>query len=137
MELSALLGSFQEAFNNRKIAAALLLFADRALLEMPLLGSRLMGKHEIAAGLTRMVEVSSHAKISLSGVKENQSVTIAEGKLEAKLHRDPAPVAIPLALAMEVELGLITRLSFYLDARPYRLWADGPILAPVPIPGIP
>jgi hypothetical protein len=36
---------------------------------------------------------------------------------------------MPLALVMATEDGLISRLSTYLDARPYRLWSDGPIFA--------
>ena len=131
-----MLEAFQEALNNRKIAAAIPLFANRALFEMPLLGCRLTGKHEIAAGLTRMLEVAGETRLSLSAVRENENVAIAEGKLVAKLHRDPAPISIPLALSMEVEKDLIARLSFYLDARPYRLWADGPILAPARLAGI-
>lgn len=136
MALRSLLESFHEAFNNRKIAAATDLFADRALFEMPLLGGRLMGKQEIAAGLARMFEVTSEARLSLSAVRDNTNVAIAEGMLAAKLHRDPLPVSMPLALSLEVEKDLIARLSFYLDARPYRLWTDGPILAPTRLPGI-
>ncbi len=54
---------------------------------------------------------------------------IAEGKLQAKLKRDAAPVEMTAAVTLEAKDGKITRLSAYLDARPYRLWTDGPIFA--------
>jgi len=56
-------------------------------------------------------------------------VLIGEGQLQAKLHRDPAPVAMTAAITLEARDGKIARLSTYLDARPYRLWTDGPIFA--------
>jgi hypothetical protein len=36
---------------------------------------------------------------------------------------------MPAALVMQARGDAIARLSIYLDARPYRLWADGPIFA--------
>ena len=96
---------------------------------MIVLGQRLIGKGEIAAGFRRIFEVSQSATITLSAIKESNQVAIAEGRMVAKLHRDKAPVELPLAMTLEARDGRIARLSTYLDARPYRLWADGPIFA--------
>jgi hypothetical protein len=123
------LAAYCEAFNRRELAAALSLFAAHALFEMPLLGQRLAGTREIAAGLARVFEVTRSAAIELSGHEETANLVLAEGRLTARLHRDPAPVSIPMAVALESGDGRITRLSTYLDAHPYRLWADGPIFA--------
>ena len=129
MTLQAQLASYCTAFNGRNLDAVLSLFAEQALFEMPLLGQRLIGKGEIAAGFRRIFEVSQSATITLSATRESNQVAIAEGNMVAKLHRDEAPVELPLAMALEGRDGEIARLSTYLDARPYRLWADGPIFA--------
>jgi hypothetical protein len=116
----------------------------RALFEMPLLGQRLIGRREIAAGLARVFELTQSAAIRISALEEPASLVMGplvmgplvmgplvmgEGRLTARLHRDPAEVSIPLAVALEGDAGGIARLSVYLDARPYRLWTDGPIFA--------
>jgi limonene-1,2-epoxide hydrolase len=123
------LENYCEAFNRRELEKALAMFAVQALFEMPLLGQRLIGRREIAAGLARVFEVTYSAAIQISAVEEAPQLVMGEGRLTARLHRDPAPVSIPLAVALEVDEGDIARLSVYLDARPYRLWTDGPIFA--------
>jgi ketosteroid isomerase-like protein len=129
MTIRAQIDAYKDAFNRRDATAAVQLFAEHAVFEMPLLGQRLFGKREIAVGLQRMFEVTESAQIQFSGTKELQSIFIAEGRLKAKLHRDAHAVEIPLAVVFEAELTGIVRLSTYLDARPYRLWSDGPIFA--------
>jgi len=121
------LEAYRDAFNRRDLNEALTLFAERALFEMPLLGQRLFGKREIAAGLQRIFEVTQSAQIQISDAKESQKLIIAEGLLRAKLHRDTHAVEIPLAVVLEAQENDIARLSTYLDARPYRLWSDGPL----------
>jgi ketosteroid isomerase-like protein len=131
MTIQAQLNAYQDAFNGRDLTAALMLFAEHAVFEMPLLGQRLFGKREIAVGLQRMFEVTESAQIQLSGAKESRNMVIAEGRLRAKLHRDAHAVEIPLAVVLEGQQNGIMRLSTYLDARPYRLWADGTLFASV------
>lgn len=130
MTLHAQLDSYCKAFNDRSLGATLSLFSEHALFEMPLLGQRLLGKGEIGAGLRRIFDVTEFAALTLSGFKESQWVIIAEGQLVAKLRRDSLPVTIPLAISLQPQDGRISRLSIYLDARPHRLWTDGPIFAP-------
>ena len=131
MTIQAQLAAFRDAFNGRDLTAALMLFAEHAVFEMPLLGQRLFGKREIAIGLQRIFEVTESAQIQLSGAKESQNLIIAEGRLQAKLHRDAHAVDIPLAVVLETQQNDIMRLSTYLDARPYRLWTDGTLFASV------
>jgi ketosteroid isomerase-like protein len=107
----------------------LALFADQALFELPLLGQRLFGRDEIAQGLKRIFDLTERADFAFPSVAESDRVLIAEGKLEAKLHRDAAPVAMTAAITLEARDGKIARLSAYLDARPHRLWTDRPIFA--------
>ncbi len=59
------------------------------------------------------------------------ALIIAEGRLQAKLHRDAHAADIPLAVVLETQQNGIMRLSTYLDARPYRLWTDGTLFASV------
>ena len=124
------MNAYRDAFNRRDLEATLSLFAAHALFEMPLLGQRLFGKAEIAAGLHRIFEITEFAELRFLREKRSQGVRIAEGQLRTKLHRDAREVEIPLAVVLESRRGSIARLSTYLDARPFRLWADGPLLAP-------
>lgn len=129
MTIHAQLNAYRDAFNRRDLTAALMLFAEHAVFEMPLLGQRLFGKREIEVGLQRIFEVTESAKIQLSGVKESRNIVIAEGRLLAKLHRDVHAVEMPLAVVLKAQQNDIMRLSTYLDARPYRLWVDGALFA--------
>ena len=129
MSLKPHLDAYCRALGSRSVEGALALFADHALFELPLLGQRLLGKPEIAAGLARIFAITERIEISISDLTETDRVLIAEGKLSAKLRRDPAPVTMTAAVTLEARDGKIARLSTYLDARPYRLWSDGPIFA--------
>jgi hypothetical protein len=129
MTMQAQLNAYRDAFNGRDSTAVLTLFGERALFEMPLLGQRLVGKREIAAGLNRIYEVTESIQLELSKTKTRDNLAIAEGRLRAKLHRDAQLVEIPLAVVLEGTQQHIMRLSNYLDARPYRLWADGTLFA--------
>jgi len=130
MTTQAQLNAYQDAFNRRDLTSTLSLFAEHAVFEMPLLGQRLFGKREIAVGLQRIFDVTESAQLQLSGAKGSKNVVIAEGRLRAKLHRDAHAVEISLAVVLEATQNDITRLSTYLDARPYRLWTDGTLFAP-------
>jgi hypothetical protein len=123
------LENYCEAFNRRELEKTLAMFAVQAQFEMPLLGQRLIGRREIAAGLARVFELTHSATVQISAVEEAAQLVMGEGRLTARLHRDPAPVSIPLAVALESDERGIARLSLYFDAHPYRLWTDGPILA--------
>jgi ketosteroid isomerase-like protein len=129
MTIKTQLNAYQEAFNRRDPGAVLKLFAEHAVFEMPLLGQRLFGKREIAVGLQRIFEITESVQMQLSDAKESKNLVIAAGRLQAKLHRDAHAVEIPLAVVLEAQRDDIERLSTYLDARPYRLWADGTLFA--------
>ena len=131
MSLKNHLDAYCRAFNERSLDGAIAQFADHAVFELPLLGQRLFGRAEIAAGLRRIFEVTERAQLIFAEVTASGPVLIAEGELQAKLHRDAAPIAMPTAVVLEAKDGKIVRLSTYLDARPYRLWSDGPIFATV------
>src|ERR1700722_11741367 len=95
------LENYCQAFNRRELEKALAMFAVRALFEMPLLGQRLIGGREIAAGLARVFELTQSAAIQISALEDAAQLVMGEGRLTARLHRDPAPVSIPLAVALE------------------------------------
>jgi ketosteroid isomerase-like protein len=128
MPTEDMLHAYCTAFAAKDVEAILALFGKNGVYELPLLCQRLVGHGEIRAGLARVFEVAESCVIEIFALK-SATTTIAEGRLRAKLHRDREPVAMPLALVMATEDGLISRLSTYLDARPYRLWSDGPIFA--------
>jgi ketosteroid isomerase-like protein len=128
MPTEDMLRAYCTAFAARDVEAILALFARHGLYELPLLGQRLVGHGEIRAGLARVFDLAESCAIEIFGLK-SATTTIAEGRLRAKLHRGREPVEMPLAIVIATEDGLISRLSTYLDARPYRLWSDGPIFA--------
>ena len=113
-----------ESKNLEKIAA---LFDPGGLCEFPLFGQRLMGHGEIREGFMRAFSVIDSSSITFQTCKSGPNATIAEGRLEAKLYRDCHSMTAPLAMVMVKEAGRIARLSCYLDARPFRLWCDGPV----------
>lgn len=129
MSVEMLVRAFCEALGARRGEEARALFAERGLFDCPLLGQRLSGRSEIAAGLARIFAVTEHCAISVTHLAAKGGVAIVEGSLHAKLHRDPAPVELPLAIVLEAREEGIVRLALHLDARPYRLWSDGPIFA--------
>jgi ketosteroid isomerase-like protein len=120
------------AFAAGDMVAALQLFDFDGRYELPLLGQRLVGAAELRAGHDLIRSLTASRAIEIRERRTGPVVIIAEGTLRARLHRDPAPVAIPMALVARVRGDRLARLSFYLDARPFRLWADGPILAAEP-----
>lgn len=123
------LHAYLDAFATLNANAVAALFAESALYELPLLGQRLVGRREIEAGLARAFALAERCAFEIDGAQSSDAVTIAEGRLKAKLHRDRDPVDIPAAMVLQARNGTIARLSTYLDARPYRLWSDGPIFA--------
>jgi len=129
MTLKSQLDAYCRAFNARSLDAARALFADHALFELPLLGQRLFGGDEIAQGLARIFELTETVRLEIAAATESDRILIAEGALTAKLHRDSAAATMPAAITLQARDGKITRLATYLDARPYRLWTDGPIFA--------
>jgi hypothetical protein len=130
MSVETLFKSYCARFNARDLDPLVSLFWPYALFEMPLLGQRIFGESEIRGSHKRIFDLSEYALIDISAFKTSGPVIIAEGTLESKLLRDNMPVDMPLAMTMQDVDGKIVRLSVYLDARPYRLWADGPVLAP-------
>lgn len=117
------------AWENRDAAALLDAMAPGALYEMPLLRSRMVGRAEIAAGLALGFEATERCAFEVVGLREAGDTAIAEGVMRPALKREGTTPEIPCAVVAEVTGKAITRLSVYLDARPFRLWADGPVMA--------
>lgn len=117
------------AFEGKDRDAIVALFGPNGLFEFPLLGQRLVGRAEIGAGLDRVFTILEACTIELAEVKSSGPAAIAEGRLQAKLNRGDERIDAPFALVLEARDGEVFRLTVYLDARPHRLWTDGPVLA--------
>jgi len=117
------------AFGRRDRDAIVALFGPNGLFEFPLLGQRLVGRAEIAAGLDRIFAILDGCAIELGEVKSAGPAAITEGRLQARLRRGDEQVDAPFALVLEARDGEVSRLTVYLDSRPHRLWTDGPVLA--------
>ena len=126
------LHAFCLAFESKDVGKLAALFDPKGLCELPLLGQRLVGQGEIREGFMRAFSVIDSCSITCRTCKPGPNATIAEGRLEAKLYRDRHSMAAPLALVLVEEAGRIARLSFYLDARPFRSWCDGPVFGASP-----
>jgi ketosteroid isomerase-like protein len=129
MSVDQALRAYCHAFAARDTDGLVALFDRGAVYELPFLGQRLVGHGEIRAGLARVFSLMETCSIEVSDLKSQSDTAIAEGRLNAKLHRDRQPIAAPLAMVMTISGEKISRLSTYLDARPFRLWSDGPIFA--------
>jgi ketosteroid isomerase-like protein len=129
MTATTLLHAYLDAFAAKKAEAVARLFPVGAIYELPLLGQRLVGPLEIRAGLERAFALAERCAFAIDAAQSSGDTTIAEGRLQAKLRRDRDAVEMPAAIVLQVQDGTIRRLSTYLDARPYRLWSDGPVFA--------
>jgi len=118
-----------QAWESRDAAALLDALAPGALYEMPLLRSRMVGRAEIAAGLALAMDATTRCAIEVTRLREAGDTAIAEGTMRPVLARDGTSPEIPCAIVAETNGGAIGRISVYLDARPFRLWADGPVMA--------
>lgn len=129
MTPDAAIRRYADAFAARDADAVVALFAPLGLYEMPLLRSRMVGHAEIREGLERAFALVTSCAIGLRSVRSLGSLGLAEGDMLGTLAREPSAFRIPFALAARVEATRLVRLSIYLDARPFRLWSDGPVLA--------
>jgi len=123
------LETYCAAFAARDADSVVALFAERGLYEMPLLRSRMVGSAEIAAGLARAFRVMTACSIELQRVRVHGTTALAEGTMTATIAREPRPMVAPFALVAAMAGDRLGRLSVFLDARPHRLWSDGPVLA--------
>jgi ketosteroid isomerase-like protein len=123
------LETYCTAFAARDAAAIGALFAPGGLYEIPFVKNRLVGDAEIRAGLAAMFAVVETCDMTLDKVRASGTAAIGEGRLTASLNRAGETVDAAFGIVAETRDGKLARLSVYLDARPYRLWADGPILA--------
>lgn len=123
------LRTYCTAFAARDARTIVELFASGGLYEIPFLKNRLVGHAEITTGLDAMFAIVETCTVELADMRTTGRVAIGEGRLTASLSRNGESVDVPFGVVAEVGDGKLTRLSIYLDARPYRLWADGPILS--------
>jgi len=118
-----------DAYGARDADTLLEALAPGCLYEMPLLRSRMVGRHEIAEGLRLAFAATTGCTMAITRIRESGDTAIAEGVMTAQLARERETVEVPFALVAQAGEGGINRISVYLDAKPFRLWADGPILA--------
>lgn len=129
MTAAQALRAYCDAFAARDGARVAALFAPGALYEFPLVRPRMVGDAEIRAGLARAFAVMTGCAIALARVHESGSTALAEGAMDVRLAREPGSASLPFALVAVAEGRGLRRLSVYLDARPFRPWSDGPVLA--------
>lgn len=127
MQTPESLHGFFRAFSSKDADRIAALFDPKGICELPLIGQRLVGRREIKAGFLRAFSVIESCSIVAQSIRSGSGGTIAEGRLQAKLCRDPKPTEAPLAIVLIEDAERIGRLSLYLDAAPYRSWCDGPI----------
>jgi ketosteroid isomerase-like protein len=127
MQVPESLQAFCRAFASKDADQTAALFDPKGVCELPLIGQRLVGRREIQIGFLRAFSVIDSCSILARSVRSSAGGTIAEGRLRAKVRRDPDPIEAALAAVLIEEAGRIARLSFYFDAAPFRSWCDGPI----------
>lgn len=117
------------AYEKRDAGPFLAAMALGGLYEMPLLRSRMVGRAEIATGLNLAFAATGACSMTVSRCRESGGTALAEGVMTVALHHEGRRAEIPFAMVAQVADGAVQRLSVYLDARPYRLWADGSVMA--------
>ncbi len=118
------------AFEAGDDDAIVALFGPNGLYEMPFLTpTRLVGGAEIRVGMERIFALTEARRVTLDQVKAAGPAAIAEGRFEATVPRDGVTMTVPFAMVAEAADGGLSRLSLYCDARPWRLWTDGPVMA--------
>ena len=122
------------AFEAGDADAIVALFGPNGLYEMPFLTpTRLVGGAEIRAGMARIFALTEVRRVTLDQVKAAGPAAIAEGRFEATVPRDGVTMTVPFAIVAEAADAMadrgLKRLSVYCDARPWRLWTDGPVMA--------
>ena len=117
------------AYESRDASALLDALAPGCLYEMPLLRSRMVGRAEIAEGLRLALTATTRCSLEISRSRETDSVALVEGVMTARLAREGTTATLPFAMVAQAGESGISRISLYLDAKPYRLWADGPVMA--------
>lgn len=117
------------AYETRDPDALLDALAPGCLYEMPLLRSRMVGRAEIAEGLRLALAATTRCVLETGREREAGDLAMAEGTMTADLTREGTTATLPYAIVAEAGEGGISRISLYLDARPFRLWADGPVMA--------
>lgn len=117
------------AYQSRDASTLLDALAPGCLYEMPLLRSRMVGRAEIAEGLRLALAATTHCSLEVTRSREAGGVALVEGVMTAALARERTTATLPFAMVAEAGEGGISRISLYLDARPYRLWSDGPVMA--------
>ena len=118
-----------QAYASRDTTALLDALAPGCLYEMPLLRTRMVGRHEITEGLRLALAATTRCTLAVTRTRESGTTALAEGVMTAALAREKETAAIPFAMVVEAGQSGIARISLYLDARPFRLWADGPVMA--------
>lgn len=117
------------AYESRDAAALLDALAPGCLYEMPLLRSRMVGRAEIAEGLRLAFAATTRCRLEITRSRESAGAALVEGVMTADLAREKTSATLPFAMVAEAGSNGITRMSLYLDAKPFRLWADGPVMA--------
>ena len=122
--------AYWAAFEAGDAEAIVALFGPNGLYETPFLTpTRLVGAAEIRAGLERSFAVTETRRVTIDQLKAAGPAAIAEGRFEATVPRDGVTMTVPFAMVAEVADSRLKRLSLYCDARPWRLWSDGPVMA--------
>lgn len=117
------------AYQSRDPGPLLDALAPGCLYEMPLLRSRMVGRGEIAEGLRLAFAATTSCSLEISRTRQSGDTALAEGVMTAALAREKTSATVPFAMVVEAGETGISRISLYLDARPFRLWADGPVMA--------
>jgi ketosteroid isomerase-like protein len=111
------LREYCEAFAACSAERAAAAFHDRALCEIPLIPGRLWGRDAIREALEPILADFESCEVKVGAVGERDGVAIGEGRLRAKTG-DGQELAFPFAAVVELDDGLIARLTEYFDTDP-------------------
>ena len=123
------LQAYCDAFAAGDIAAIATLFAPDAVVELPLVGDRMVGHAEVMHEVESAVRGLKDIRVEIGHAVEGESDVIAEGAFWSelvgagtKVDGTPERADFRFVAVLEMKDGRIARLSEYLDTKPVKPW---------------
>jgi ketosteroid isomerase-like protein len=109
--------AYCDRFAARDLESLLSLFNPYALCEVPLWPQRAFGLSQIRAALGQATGSLAACEIEISSLLEVDAMAAGEGHLRGERHGG-AVLDFPFAMIVEMENGLISRMTEYFDCAP-------------------
>ena len=127
-QASSALLNYVAALQNKDIKSVAPLIGHHTLVEIPFMRpNRLVGQHEISKAHADIFEALDSIDFVLGAPLEKDCFAIAEGELRVQ-RKSGEEYTHQIGIVVQTDGEILTRISFYADARDIRMWSDRTIL---------